>query len=151
MTYFSPEPKRRKEEFFNMEEELDKMKKSLRGKLTVVTGLRRTGKTSLILTFLNEENLDYVYLDCRLLPMGMFSLSSFLEILEDELNRKSWARKLLERVEGVKLGEFGIKLSRKEATVLNILRALEGKILVIDEAQELRRSPYRFTSLLAYA
>lgn len=151
MTYFSPEPKRRKEDFFNMEEELEKMKKGLKGKLVVVTGLRRTGKTSLILTFLNEEKIDYIYIDCRLLPAGMFSLDSFIEILEEELNRKSWAKRLLERVDGIKIGEFGIRLGRKESNLLAVLRALEGKVLVIDEAQELRRSPYKFSSILAYA
>lgn len=33
---------------------------------------------------------------------------------------------------------------------MNVLHELEGKILVLDEAQELRRSRYRFDSILAY-
>ncbi|MCX8189533.1 MAG: hypothetical protein N3F64_07450 [Nitrososphaeria archaeon] len=51
--YFSPEPKRRKEDFFNMEEELRMFQKILSlGKLIIVSGLRRYGKTSLILAAL---------------------------------------------------------------------------------------------------
>jgi AAA+ ATPase superfamily predicted ATPase len=88
--YFNPEPKRRREDLFNMESELSTLDSGLkRGKLVVVSGLRRYGKTSLILTYLNEKRLDYVYLDCRLLPSGMISLNSFLNLLEEELSRGS--------------------------------------------------------------
>lgn len=136
-----------------MEEQLQALARGLeKGKLTVVTGLRRYGKTSLILTYLNEAKLDYVYIDCRLLPEGMVSLDSFLKLLEEELNRRKWAGRVLSQVEAVGFGGLEVSLKRKrEKTLLNVLRALEGRVLVLDEAQELRRSGHRFDALLAYA
>jgi AAA+ ATPase superfamily predicted ATPase len=139
--YFNPEPKRRREDLFNMESELYTLDSGLRrGKLVVVSGLRRYGKTSLILTYLNEKRLDYVYLDCRLLPPGMISLNSFLNLLEEELSRHEWALKILSGVEEVSVGGFGVRFKvRSERSLLRVLHALEGKVLVLDEAQELRR------------
>ncbi|MEM0054355.1 MAG: ATP-binding protein [Nitrososphaeria archaeon] len=150
--YFSPEPKKRKEDFFNMEEELEMFQKNLGlGKFIVVSGLRRYGKTSLILTALNSLGLDYIFVDCRLLPPGMFSLNDFIFLLEDELNRRSWAKRLLKNVDGVELSGLRLRFRRRDRTLLlNVIEKLEHKILVIDEAQELRRTNYRFDSLLAY-
>jgi len=153
LRYFNPEPKKRKEDLFNMENELLTLDSGLRrGKLVVVSGLRRYGKTSLILTYLNESGLDYVYLDCRLLPSGMISLNSFLSLLEGELSKYGWAKKVLSNVEEVSVGGFGVRFRvRNERSLLSVLQALEGRVLVLDEAQELRRSGYRFDSLIAYA
>lgn len=150
--YFSPAPKKRKEDFFNMEEELEMFQKNLGlGKFIVVSGLRRYGKTSLILTALNSQGLDYIFVDCRLLPTGMFSLNDFIFLLEDELNRRSWAKRLLKNVDGVEVSGLRLRFRRRDRTLLlNVIEKLEHKILVIDEAQELRRTNYRFDSLLAY-
>lgn len=151
MGYFNPEPKTRREDFFNMEEELERLSRGLRfGKLVVVSGLRRYGKTSLILTCLNEEGYDYLYIDCRLLPSGMITLSSILKLFKDELERRVWAKRILRRVGEIAVGDVKVKF-RGEETLLGILHALEGKVVVLDEAQELRRSRYRFDSILAYA
>jgi len=151
LSYFNPEPKTRREDFFNMEGELEGLSRGLRfGKLVVVSGLRRYGKTSLILTCLNEEKYDYLYIDCRLLPSGMITLSSILKLFRDELERRVWAKRILRRVGEIALGDVKVKF-RSEETLLSILHELEGKVVVLDEAQELRRSKYRFDSILAYA
>ncbi|QOJ79242.1 ATP-binding protein [Infirmifilum lucidum] len=152
MGYFDPEPKRRVEDFFDMEEEIDELKRGLgASKLVVVSGLRRYGKTSLILTTLNDMGASYVFLDCRLLPSGMISASDILYILEGELSSKPWFRELAEAVEGVQVGGFGVRFRRRDyRTLVRVLESLEGRILVFDEAQELRRSRYRFDYLLAY-
>ncbi len=152
MGYFNPEPKRRKEEFFNMVEEVEELKKGLKvSKLVVVSGLRRYGKTSLILTTLNDINVEYVFLDCRLLPTGMISADDVLLILEKELSSKSWFRRLAEAIDGVEVGGFGVRFRRRDFnTLVKILEALEGRVVVFDEVQELRRSRYRFDYLLAY-
>jgi AAA+ ATPase superfamily predicted ATPase len=136
-----------------MEAELRELSDGLKWeKLVIVTGLRRYGKISLILTYLNEEKLDNIFLDCRLLPPGMISMGSFLELLEAELTRKSWARRILSRVEGISISEIGIRFKERDLnSLISALHALEGKILVIDEAQELRRSRHRFDSIIAYA
>ncbi len=151
--YFDPEPKTRREDLFNMETELRELSDGIKhGKLVIVTGLRRYGKTSLILTYLNEEKLDNIFLDCRLLPSGMISMGSFIDLLEAELTRKSWARRVLSRVEGISISEIGIRFKERDLnSLISVLHALEGKVLVIDEAQELRRSKHRFDSIIAYA
>ncbi len=152
MGYFDPEPKRRREDFFNMEEELEELKRGLElSKLVVVTGLRRYGKTSLILTALNELKADYVFMDCRLLPPGMLSISDIAFLLERELSQKSWFRVVAESIEGIEVGALGIRFRRRDFnTLVNVLERLEGKVLVLDEAQELRRCRYRFDALIAY-
>jgi len=151
--YFNPEPKKKREDLFDMEDELLALNNGLRrGKLVIVSGLRRYGKTSLILTYLNESRLDYIYLDCRLLPSGVISLNSFLTLLEEELSKLGWVKKALSSVEEVSVGSLGVRFRvRSERSLLSVLSALEGKVLVLDEAQELRRSGYRFDSLIAYA
>ena len=153
MTYFNPEPKKRREDFFDMEDEWERLDSSLsKGKMVLVTGLRRYGKTSLMLTYLNETGKRYVYIDCKFLPPAV-SLRSFTSLLEAGLSNVGWGRRLLEKVslEQVSLGGFELKFRNKEKEdLLRALRALEGGILVIDEAQALRNSAYRFDSLLAY-
>ncbi len=152
MVYFDPEPKRKREDFFNMEREVEEFRRGLKvSKLIVVSGLRRYGKTSLILTTLNELGVDYVFVDCRLLPSGMVSLSDILILLEKELNRKSWFYSIASSIEGLEIGPLGIRFRRRDlSTLVRVLERLEGKILVLDEVQELRRCRYRLDSLIAY-
>jgi len=153
MTYFSPEPKHRREDFFDMDRELQEFLVAMRGgKLVVVSGFRRYGKTSLILTGLNEAAVDYVFLDCRLLPSGAIALDDLRDLLEAELNKRSWARRVLRGVEGISIGDVSIRFREKgQDLLIRILERLKDKVLVIDEAQELRRLRARFDSLLAYA
>jgi len=152
VAYFDPEPKRRREDFFDMELEMEELRRGLRvSKLVAVLGLRRYGKTSLILTTLNELGLDYVFIDCRLLPSGMLSMSDILALFEKELSRKSWFRAVAESIEGIEVGPLGVRFRRRDInTLVSALERLEGKILVLDEVQELRRCRYRFDSLIAY-
>ncbi|MGB9726364.1 MAG: hypothetical protein ACP5LZ_07380 [Fervidicoccaceae archaeon] len=70
------------------------------------TCLRRYGKTSLMLTFLNEKRENYIFVDCRLMQRGVFTLKSFIEILEEELSRLGWARDLLKNIEEVRVWTF---------------------------------------------
>ena len=150
--YFDPEPKRRREDFFDMEREVGELERGLRAsKLILVSGLRRYGKTSLILTTLNEEGVDYVFLDCRLLPSGMLSVSDVFSLLERGLRGKPWLRRLAESIEGVEVGALGVRFRRRDYnTLVRVLEGLEGRVLVLDEAQELRRFRYRLDSLIAY-
>ncbi|MGC8849920.1 MAG: AAA family ATPase [Candidatus Bathyarchaeia archaeon] len=136
-----------------MKDEWNRLDLALKkGKMAVVTGLRRYGKTSLMLTYLNETGKRYVYIDCKFLPPAV-SLKSFMSFLEAGLSNVGWGRKLLEKVSlaEVSLGGLGLKFKNKEEeNLLRTLKALEGSVLVIDEAQILRNSAYRFDSLLAY-
>ncbi|MCX8189534.1 MAG: hypothetical protein N3F64_07455 [Nitrososphaeria archaeon] len=67
------------------------------------------------------------------------------------MNGKSWAKRLIKNVDGVEVNGLSLRFRRRDQTpLLNIIEKLEHKILVLDEAQELRRANYRFEFLLAY-
>jgi len=81
---FDVEPKWKREYLYDFREELEIVEKALNSsKVTVVSGLRRTGKTSLMKVALNEVGLPHLYLDPRL------SLNSnyrdFAELMRDSL------------------------------------------------------------------
>lgn len=59
---FDPAPKIRREDFFDREIE---RVKSLLSPITLVLGLRRTGKSSLIRISLEELGHPYIYVDLR--------------------------------------------------------------------------------------
>lgn len=59
---FDPAPKIRREDFFDREIE---RVKSLLSPITLVLGLRRTGKSSLIRISLEELGYPYIYVDLR--------------------------------------------------------------------------------------
>jgi AAA+ ATPase superfamily predicted ATPase len=60
-----PRPKVSRRDLYGFDEELGALSKYLKEPLTVVSGLRRTGKTSLVLTALNESDRPYVFIDLR--------------------------------------------------------------------------------------
>ena len=65
---FDIKPKVRRADLFDFDEEFNRLSSLITDRLTrliVVRGLRRTGKTSLILTVLNELNIPYVFIDIR--------------------------------------------------------------------------------------
>ncbi len=128
------------------------MRRGLRvAKLAVVSGLRRYGKTSLILTTLNDMGIDYMFIDCRLLPSGMISINDVVLLFEKELSKKSWFRSIASSIEGIEIGPLGIRFCHRGFnTLVSVLERLEGKVLVLDEVQELRRCRYRFDSIIAY-
>jgi AAA+ ATPase superfamily predicted ATPase len=74
---FDLAPKRCKRDFYNFEHELEQLHKFyLNGRVVAILGLRRIGKTSLILTFLNEWRVPNVFIDRRkvLLPVMALAL-----------------------------------------------------------------------------
>ncbi|WP_054856973.1 ATP-binding protein [Vulcanisaeta sp. JCM 16159] len=63
---FDTKPKTRRADLFDFEEEFGRFSRLINDSLTrliVVRGLRRTGKTSLVLTTLNELGMPYVFID----------------------------------------------------------------------------------------
>lgn len=137
--YFETAPKRKKADLFNFEHEywqLTDMLKSSDYKLIVVSGLRRTGKTSLIRVVMNENNFDHIWLDGR----SFDSRVEFLGQLAQELKNK----KLLP-VESIELK--GVKFSMEES-LYEMLKKTKGLMLVVDEAQYL--SPLKIDRFFAY-
>jgi predicted AAA+ superfamily ATPase len=60
---FSIKPKERRDELYDFEKELEELIKGIeRSPITIVIGMRRTGKTSLLKVALNELGNPYIYI-----------------------------------------------------------------------------------------
>jgi len=178
-TYFDEGPKTRKQDIFNYSGEFAKLLTSLsdRRRMILIKGKRRTGKTSILLSCLNEFAHPYLVIDGR-----SFSASAqvrreeFIKTLEDVLNgflRKEKrlrarildALKHIQGVEPVAGAPPGVSFrwGPKPEDAVNITsvfdtlseEALKQKttfVVAIDEAQELRKiMRYDFTSVLGHA
>lgn len=165
--YFDLRPKSRKEDLFNMEDEVKRLLLLLKGRraafpLIVVKGRRRTGKTSLIKTVLAMSRMPHVIIDgMAFSEMPRIKKRSFLRLLEQELNRcvreqASWREKMLKILQGVRW----IKVNSEppwihfewdrpdwELDILDLIQSFREVsartrtkfVLVLDEAQEFRR------------
>ncbi|MGB9730371.1 MAG: AAA family ATPase [Thermoprotei archaeon] len=161
---FSPEPKENRSDFFDKDEELERLK-ALSSPIILVLGLRRTGKSSLIKIALNELRLSSIYIDLRKFEEKSYITSKdFLEELEKEVNRI--ARKYsslfdaVKNIKGIKILEgeifFNWKSDRclKFSSLLEVLNdwADDKVIIVLDEAQELiKLRGYDILPSLAYS
>ncbi|MCS7365154.1 MAG: ATP-binding protein [archaeon GB-1867-035] len=172
MTFFDPKPKVKKEDLYNREEELEKLKFALKtSPLILILGLRRTGKTSLLYTALNEFKIPNIIVDLRALPQDkVLSLSEFTSILRQQINnfllkRRKIAKhflKLVEHVEGIRVMGLSISFKKSRREKINLAGLFEAlneaaeregirMVVAFDEAQELRRiAAYRLDRLLAY-
>ncbi|WP_243679106.1 hypothetical protein [Vulcanisaeta distributa] len=163
---FSIEPKSRREDLYDFDHELGMLVRFLRGsRLTLVTGLRRTGKTSLLKVALNEAGIDYVYVDVRLSMYAGYRdvIDLFVQALNELLRRRSSIRdrviNAFRGVEGLKVSinppEISVRFRGKpRVSIADLLTRLneigEPMIIAIDEAQELRRVNWlRFDRLFA--
>jgi len=102
--YFDPRPKTRKEDLFDRERELEQFSRALPyASLIVVTGLRRTGKTSFLNVALAEAGHPYAVLDLRGLPYNP-SYADIVRRLEDAFNKidRRWFSGLSETLKHLK-------------------------------------------------
>ncbi len=149
---FDPEPKRRSIDLFDFDNELKSLMDALiKDKLTLVTGLRRYGKTSLILTGLNESKVKYIYVDCRLLPDNP-TVRDFIILIVNSGLSNSWFRRIIKRLDFIEVGALGIRVKLKRASegLIRLIEGLGDMVLVLDEAQLLRIIKMNLTRLLAY-
>jgi len=173
--YFNEEPKKKKEDLFNREEELNRLLNAIeRGdKLILILGQRRIGKTSLLLVALNICNYPFMVIDGRRVEENYSRLRLYELIakgIEDVIHRTSHYRSLVSLLKStrgvnVKLTAGIISVSLKwrgsdRAYLSDILESLDKwcrnrktKIIFsVDEAQCLRGPLSReFTLALAYA
>jgi AAA+ ATPase superfamily predicted ATPase len=167
---FDLKPKTKREELFGREKELVELHSALtKYPLTIVTGIRRIGKTSLLKTALNEFKQPSIYLDARVLDEEGYTRRALYELISQQISRMSGlllkAKDFAKRVKGVHVGPVGIELdwSKSGTRLSSLFNALdewashEGKTLVVavDEAQILRRlaggkGRIDFTQLIAY-
>ncbi|MCP8318157.1 MAG: ATP-binding protein [archaeon] len=102
--YFDPRPKTDKSDLFNREEELRRFSEALGyASLIVITGLRRTGKTSFMNVALAESNCPHIIVDMRGLPYNP-SHAEIVRKLEGSFNRISykWLSSLINALKNVK-------------------------------------------------
>ncbi len=158
---FDLKPKTRRADLFDFEEEFGRMSRLVRDlstRLIVVRGLRRTGKTSLVLTTLNELGVPYVFIDVREVVRSRRGLYVVLSrALGDFLRRYSPLKALvggvvdaLRSVRGVSISGLEISLNwgRNRPLLTELFRELDRVagdvgvrlIIVIDEAQRLSGS-----------
>ena len=62
---FDVRPKISRKDLYNFEKEMEEIIRNLDKPMIVVSGLRRTGKTSLVLTSLRESNSKFLLIDLR--------------------------------------------------------------------------------------
>jgi len=110
--YFDPRPKSRREDLFNRENELAQFQKALSyAAIILVTGLRRTGKTSFVDVALSETDHPHIFLDMRDLPI-IPSRIQILRKIETAFNKlsKKWTTLLdpLKHVKGVNIAGSSI-------------------------------------------
>lgn len=156
---FDPRPKTRREDLYDFDAELERLLRALGGPMVLVSGLRRTGKTSLALTALNESRLPYVYIDLRegftstreLYTLLSRSLSEFAERASRWGKARELLLYLLSRLRGVSIMGLQVSVSwspRERPLVSEIFTALDelgerlgGKVVVVlDEFQRSRGS-----------
>ncbi len=153
--YFSIEPKKTRENLYDREEELKKLQNAVRdGRMILLYGLRRIGKTSLLRVFL-EENADeflHVFMDCRSfvrndrITRSTFD-GSFLENVKTALKREK-LKDLLGTLSKISVAGVEFNLSNKKGNVdlfsyldrINegLQKAGRKMIIALDEAQNLR-------------
>ncbi|MEM1772079.1 MAG: ATP-binding protein [Ignisphaera sp.] len=150
---FDPKPKRRREDLFDFDEEFSTLKRFLGQHLLVVTGLRRTGKTSLILTVLEESNTPYIFVDLRgvvrswrdLYEVLSGSLSEFMSRISRFRGFYESLIKILSIIRGVYISGVGVEFSwgRDRPLLTQLFTALDKVaeehgvkvVVVFDELQ----------------
>ncbi|NON63150.1 ATP-binding protein [Acidianus sp. RZ1] len=144
---FSPEPKSDRKDLYDREKELEQLK-SLSSPISLVLGLRRTGKFSLINVALNELGIPYIYIDLRKYEEKSYvTYKDILQDFEKEINRLTHKfpglLDLMKRLRGVSILGNSITLAwggKDKVSFSSLLETLNdwGKfVLVLDEAQEL--------------
>ena len=157
---FDPTPKSRRSDLFDRERELEELLKSIeRNPLTVVSGIRRIGKTSLLLVAFGE--VPGVLVDLR--SVGRSKASLYRRIasgLEHFAGRHGdlWKKlsKQLERVTGVRISGSSVSMSWRGSGIdlADLLEKLAecGVAIAFDEVQQIRGPLGReLAEVLAYA
>jgi len=87
---FSDRPKERREELFDRDDEISELKRASNHPITLVTGPRWIGKTSLLRVYLNEENMPSAIVDVRSPTNSYRALSLFHIFLYSYTAIKNW-------------------------------------------------------------
>jgi len=164
--FFDEAPKTNRSDLYGFQEEQESFLRALRegARLITIVGLRRTGKSSLLMTCLNESRQPYLIVDAGSFAQSpVISRVELFSALEKSLNqlieaRAKWADRILKALKFVR----GVHISagpvpsvsiawgrtRQDSADLPALFASLGKmadalntrfVIAFDEAQEFRR------------
>ncbi len=147
--YFDVLPKRRREEFYNYDEQYSRLTTLLRKghPLTVVLGVRRSGKTSLMSVVFNEIDKPKVWIDGRHLKDPKGEVPALIEMAL-KAGRVIYGE--VEASVGVSIAGLELRLGYRERERPTPLEELVGGrelYLFIDEAQ---RAGKELGDVLAY-
>ena len=171
--YFSDRPKIRRVDLYDRDEELNKLVHSLKegAAITVVKGLRRLGKSSLMSVGLAKSGLPYILIDCRQLEeVGYSSRRTLIELLEESVNnfirrhRGLWPalKEYLKKVKGIGIGDFSVTFDwggERPLSVVGLFDTLNRfvvdrgirVVIAIDEAQQFKKiANFDVAKLLAH-
>ena len=139
---FSVVPKEKRKDLFNYTQEYNHLIKNIKDKktpITVITGLRRTGKTSLMKVAYNQTRTKKIYLDARELGKNMNEVSRNILI---ELTKDDYLSRILGRISAVEISHFPvslkIELTKNEKRLLDVLSQAGEITIFIDEVQKLK-------------
>jgi len=158
---FSTEPKRSLKDLFDREEEVKKLRSSLNERMILLLGLRRIGKSSLVLSTLNSTDTNFIFVDVRKVFDDVSKKVQAEKLYEEiyssllMLSKKKRVKDILLRL-GFSL-EYPVKIKFSiDETRSNINRIFEalnklGKVVIVfDEAQYLRYSTIGLRPILAH-
>lgn len=151
---FDPNPKTRRRDLFDRERELEELEKSLESKikLTVLLGIRRIGKTSLLNVAVKELGKPCIKIDAGIFKIEGYTMYTLYRVLANGLSRLMgrWRglREFLSRVKGLRVAglEVEMSLDEEKPSLIEILGRLdewasknkEDVLIAIDEAQNMR-------------
>jgi AAA+ ATPase superfamily predicted ATPase len=166
---FDPRPKTSRADLYDREEELRSLREGLRFPITLVLGLRRSGKSSLIrVASAEDEGNIWIYLDMRRFEDSPFiSYKDFVGTVEREVNsavrRFPSLLESLRRIRGVAISGVSISFAwggRQRLRLADLFDSLQeygdrssrDVVVVLDEAQELiKLRGYDLLPQIAYA
>ena len=148
--YFSLAVKTRRQDLFDRQTEFKELEESLKDPLTVVLGMRRLGKSSLVAVGLRETRQPSMTVDLRGVgpnPSPLKVLERFETGINSLKSKKLWEK--LSRISGVSLFSFGVQFAKSNKSrpgLQSLLDSIQdyaqenGKkfILAVDEVQEAR-------------
>ncbi|SMD31437.1 AAA family ATPase [Picrophilus oshimae] len=158
---FDPYPKNNLNDLYDRRAEIERLQNGVKYPLTVIQGLRRTGKSSLVKSVLN----DMIYIDIRKYSgKGYISYRDLIEEFNNAINRdlKDRLRDVFKNISGINILGNSISLSWKKNRVrlIDVLNAIDDYynnnnkniIITIDEIQELiKLKGYNFLNDIAYS
>lgn len=144
-----PKPKSKSVDFFGRDKELKRLLKSLNtNPLTIITGVRRIGKSSLMRVGLKEVSINSFIIDARKMYTdsgGAINKFNLISQLQPELEKyliKEKIKKILKNVKGFSIAGNSIEYNWKEVNLTDTLAAFNQIgikfVMAIDEAQYLK-------------